>query len=327
MATGTAEMPKLRDETSYRNYFKQSPMLLILVALAAVFTVFVDNFVSYANFANMARLFAPLLILAIGMTIVFIAGGIDLSVGSTASMASVVCALVIQHTGIVALGFAAGVGTGLLIGAINGAVIAFFRLPALVFTLAMLLTVRATALLITGGYSVGKLPLSVLAFGRGSFLAIPNLLWVSIAVLLLAALFLARSRRGREIYLVGTSERAATFNALRVTSTKFIAYLVCGGCAGLAGVTIVARLGSGGPVVGDNLLLSGIAAVVLGGTSIHGGEGTVFKTLIGTLIVILLEKGLNLFGLSFYDQAIVMGAVIVAGASFSAWMHRRQSTR
>jgi ribose/xylose/arabinose/galactoside ABC-type transport system permease subunit len=327
METGIAEMPKLGAEHVVRDFVRQSPMLLVLIALAAVFTVSVDNFVSYANFANMARLFAPLLILAIGMTVVFIAGGIDLSVGSTASMASVICALVIQQTGIMALGFAAGIATGLLIGAINGVVIAIFRLPALVFTLAMLLTVRAVALLITGGYSVGKLPLSVLAFGRGSLFAVPNLLWIALGVLIVSGIFLARSMRGREIYLVGTSERAATFNALRVTSTKFFAYLICGGCAGLAGVTIVTRLGSGGPVVGDNLLLTGIAAVVLGGTSIHGGEGTVFKTLIGTLIVVLLEKGLNLFGLSFYDQAIVMGAVILAGASFSAWMHRKQSTR
>ena len=128
---------------------------------------------------------------------------------------------------------------------------------------------------------------------------------------------------GREIYLVGSNERAAIFNALRVQRVKFMAYLLCGTLSGLAGVTVILRLGSGGPVVGDNVLLMAIAAAVLGGTSIIGGEGSVFKTLTGAAVIVLLDKGLNLIGLSFYDQAIVLGTVIVGGSSFSTWLHKR----
>lgn len=221
------------------------------------------------------------------------------------------------------LGVAAGIGTGMLVGTINGVAVAVLRFPAFVHTFGMLLTLRAVAMLITGGSSVGRLPIEVLRIGRSSFLGVPNLLWIGIAALVFAHLLLTRTRLGREIFLLGSNERAATFNALRVTQVKFAAYFLCGTFSGLAAVAVVLRLGSGGPVLGDNVLLMAIAAVVLGGTSITGGEGSAFKTVTGAAVIVLLDKGLNQLGLSFYDQAIVLGVVIVLGSAFSNWLYDR----
>jgi ribose/xylose/arabinose/galactoside ABC-type transport system permease subunit len=303
----------------------RAPMVPVLIVTFLLFCLTVEGFTSAANLSNMARLFAPLLIASIGATFVFLLGGIDLSVGSTLSLASVIGASVMRDTGSVALGAAAGILTGLAIGAVNGTAIAIFRLPAFVHTLGMLLTLRAIALLVTAGHSVGRLPMEVTMLGRGSILGLPNLLWLAVLVYGASHVLLNRTVLGREIYLIGTNERAAIFNGLRVQRTKFAAYLLCGGLAGLSGIAVVLRLGSGGPILGDNLLLMAIASVVLGGTNIMGGDGSVFRTLTGTAVIILLDKGLNLLGLSFFDQAIVIGAVIIVGSALGVWLHRRRA--
>jgi ribose/xylose/arabinose/galactoside ABC-type transport system permease subunit len=300
-------------------------MVPILIVTFLLFCLIVDGFTSAANLSNMARLFAPLLIASIGATFVFLLGGIDLSIGSTLSIASVVGASLMRDTGSVALGTVAGILTGLAVGAINGAAISIFRLPAFVHTLGMLLTLRAVALLVTAGHSVGRLPLEVIIIGRGSILGLPNLLWLAAFVYAASHVLLTRTMLGREIYLIGTNERAAIFNGLGVKRAKFTAYVLCGGLAGLSGIAVVFRLGSGGPILGDNLLLMAIASVVLGGTNIMGGDGSVFRTLTGAAVIILLDKGLNLLGLSFFDQAIVIGAVIILGSALGAWLHRRRA--
>jgi ribose/xylose/arabinose/galactoside ABC-type transport system permease subunit len=304
--------------------FLQAPMIPVLVIAFLAFCLSVDGFTSAANLSNMARLFAPLLIASIGATFVFLLGGIDLSIGSTLGLASVVSALIMRDLGSVWMGIVAGVMTGLAIGAVNGTAIAIFRLPAFVHTLGMLLTIRAVAMLVTAGHSVGRLPVQVMALGRGSILGVSNLLWIAAFVLAVSHVVLTRSTFGRELYLIGTNERAAIFNGLRVPRAKFLAYLLCGGLAGLSGIVVVLRLGSGGPILGDNLLLMAIASVVLGGTSILGGDGSVLRTMTGAAVIILLDKGLNLLGLSFFDQAIVIGAVIISGSALGVWMHKQR---
>jgi ribose/xylose/arabinose/galactoside ABC-type transport system permease subunit len=300
------------------------PMLPVLILTSAVFCITVDGFTGEANLTNMARFFAPLFIAAVGVTFVILLGEIDLSIGSTLSLASVLAALTMRATGSVWLGAAAGIGTGLTIGAINGAAVARFRFPAFIHTLGMLLTVRAVGMLVTGGHSVGRLPPEVIGFGRGYLLGLPNLLWLALLIYAAAALVLARTALGREFYLIGTNRRAAAFNGLRVMRVRFLAFLVSGGLAGLAGVAVVFRLGSGGPILGDNLLLMAIAAVVLSGTNIMGGDGGVFRTATGAAVIVLLDKGLNLLGLEFYDQAIIVGAVILLGSALGVWLHGRR---
>ena len=165
---------------------QEAPMVPVLVATSAVFCLTVDGFTSGANLGNMARFFAPLLVASVGATFVFLLGEIDLSIGSTLSLASVLAALAMRASGSVWLGAAAGVATGLAIGAVNGAAVALLRFPAFVHTLGMLLTVRAVGMLLTGGHSVGRLPVAALAFGRGDLLGLPGLLWIAAAVYLAA---------------------------------------------------------------------------------------------------------------------------------------------
>ena len=275
----------------------------------------------------MARLFAPLVIAASGLTFVFLVGEIDLSIGSVLSLASALGAFAMRGTGSVWLGAIVMITTGALIGALNGAVIAWFRFSAFVHTLGVLVTARAVAMLITGGHSVGRLPAGALHFGRGEFAGVPNLLWLAIAVYVVAHILLGHTIVGREIFLVGTNRRAAVFAGLHVQRVRFLAFLISGTLAGLASLCVVLRLGSGGPILGDNLLLMAIAAVVLGGTSLFGGEGGAFRTATGALIVVILDKGLNLLGLAFYDQAVVMGLVIVLGSALGGYLYRRRTGR
>lgn len=300
-----------------------TPMLPVLLVSVTALILAAPGFLGAANLQNMSWLFGPLLISALGMTFVFLVGGIDLSIGSALSLATVATAWTMRETGLVWPGVVAGLAIGVAVGTINGLMVAVLRFPAFVHTFGMLLILRAVAMLWTGGSSVGRLPIEVLRFGRGNFLGVPNLLSIGLVAMLLAHVLLTRLRLGREIFLVGANERAAVFNGLRVTWVKFAAYAFCGFCSGLAGVTVVFRLGSGGPVLGDNTLLMAIAAVVLGGTSIMGGEGSAWKTLTGVAVVVLLDKGLNLVGLSFYDQAIVLGLVIIFGSALSQLVNAR----
>ena len=303
------------------------PMLPVLVVSFAVLSASVEGFASPANLANMARLFSPLVIAGIGMTFVFLLGEIDLSVGSVLGLASVLGAFVMRSTESVWIGIAVIVATGAVIGAFNGLVIACFRFSAFVHTLGVLVTARAVAMLITGGHSVGRLPAGALEFGRGSFLGLPNLLWMAFLVYALAHLLLRYTVTGRHFFLVGANRRGAVFAGLPVPRTRFLAFLFSGTLAGLAGACIVLRLGSGGPILGDNLLLMAIASVVLGGTSVFGGEGGVFRTATGALVVVMLDKGLNLLGLEFYDQAIIMGLVILLGSALGGHLYRRRTGR
>jgi len=290
----------------------QTFWVLIAVILACIFLSFAtDSFATTKNLYNITRNVTFVAIIALGMTLVIIIGGIDLSVGSTLSLASVVGASLMRDTGSIWLGVAGGVGTGLVIGAINGTAIAIFRLPAFVHTLGMLLTLRALALLVTAGHSVGRLPIGVMAFGRGNLLGVPNLLWLAAAVYVAAAIMLRHSELGRELFLVGSNERAAQFSGLRVVRAKFIAYLLCGGLAGLSGIAVVFRLGSGGPILGDNLLLMAIAAVVLGGTNILGGRGSYLGTVAGVILSVLLQSILSVMQLNEAWRQVIYGVVII----------------
>lgn len=302
-------------------------MPLVLLSLFASFGVIDSSFLSFRSLTITSESFAPLFVVAAGLTLVFILGEIDLSIASTASLASVVTAVVMRDTQSIGLGVAAGIGLGMLVGAFNGLAVARFRLPAFVLTLSSMLVVRAIGMIATGGYSVGQLPLDVLLFGRGKFLGVSHLLIVAVFVLAATTLTLLTSSYGRKLYLVGTNERAAAYSGVQVVRTKFLTYLFCGALAGLAGVMIVFRLGSGGPVIADNLLLMSIAAVVLGGTGIYGGSGSTAQTAIGAGIIAVLTRGLDNMGLTFYDQSIILGAVIIFGSALSKKLFNNRFSR
>jgi ribose transport system permease protein len=309
-----------------RKAIVELPVLPVVLLVGVALAVTVDGFFSVASAQNVMRQLAVVLIAACGETLVLLIAGIDLSIGATIGLASVVGALAMRATGSVEVGLLACVGVGLVIGAFNGLAIARFGLPAFILTLSVLLTVRAIAFLITGGRSVGALPPDLLNLGRATVVGIPTVFVAATIVVVVVGFILNRTGFGQSIYLVGANERAALFSGINVVRTKFLVYLMSGILGGLAAFVFMLRLGSATPTAGDPLLLQIIGATVIGGTSLTGGEGSLPRTVVGALLVAMLVNGLDLMGANFYDQTIVIGILIALGSALGGWLSRQRTS-
>lgn len=251
-------------------------------------------------------------ILAIGVTFVIITGGIDLSLGS-----------VLALTGVVAAGFAhpdtyplmvpigLALMTGLIIGAANGFIITLGKVAPFIVTLGMMTIARGMALVWSGGRPVTNLSPAFNYIGGGDFLFIPVPILLFLLVIILSGVTLKYTRIGRYIYAVGGNEEAARASGIRVNRVKLFAYILCGLLAGLAGVVLAARINTGQPNAGIAYELDAIAAVVIGGTSLMGGRGSIMGTVIGVLIIGVINNGLDLLNVSSYYQQIVKGVIII----------------
>jgi ribose/xylose/arabinose/galactoside ABC-type transport system permease subunit len=284
-----------------------------IVVEAVVFASIAPQFLSVPNLVNVALSIAITGILAVGMTMVILTGGIDLSVGSVVALAGVVGATLAASGGGagVALGVAAALAIGLGVGLFNGVVVAHFRVPPFVTTLAMLTICRGLAFVISGGRSVGNLPEGFNFVGRERVLGLP------LPVILMAVVFaggwflLRRTVIGRYIYAVGGNPRATFFAGVNIRKVIVLTYVLNGLLVGLAGFVLASRLGAGVPNSGIQYELDVIAAVVVGGTSLTGGKGSVVGTFWGAVFIGVLNNGLNLFGVDPYMQKIALGVVLL----------------
>ena len=283
-----------------------------IVLEAVVFASIAPQFLSVPNLINVALSIAITGILAVGMTMVILTGGIDLSVGSVVALAGVVAAtLAARGEAGVPLGIAAALGIGLAVGLFNGLVIAHFRVPPFVTTLAMLTICRGLAFIISGGRSIGNLPESFNFVGRSRVLGLP------LPVILMALVFaggwflLRRTVIGRYIYAVGGNRKATFFAGVDTKRVVTVTYVLNGLLVGLAGFVLASRLGAGVPNSGIQYELDVIAAVVVGGTSLTGGQGSVVGTFWGAVFIGVLNNGLNLFGVDPYMQKIALGVVLL----------------
>jgi ribose transport system permease protein len=279
-----------------------------------------STFLSTANLLNVASQIAVIAIMAIGMTMVIITGGIDLSVGSLLALSAVLCTLLIRDIG---GGYDAGpaamLGCGIVavlacaaIGLGTGWVVTAFQVPPFIVTLGVMLVARGLAGKLTAGQSVFELPDSFTWLGRDSALGlIPNAVVLMVLLYLAAHVVMTRTVLGRYIYAVGSNRLAARFSGLPVERVLITVYAVSAALAGLGGVIIASQLRSGSPTYGNMYELYVIAAVVVGGTSLSGGEGKIFGTLIGAFLIAVIQNGMNLLGLSSFDQYMVLGAVLV----------------
>jgi ribose transport system permease protein len=250
-------------------------------------------------------------IIAVGLTFVIISGGIDLSVGSIVAFSGVVMASLMQRGLPTPVALVAGLGTGLGCGLVNGLLITFGRLPPFIATLGMMSVARGAALLYTDGRPISGFGESFrwLATGEVSFVPVPVIL---MGILYLIAHFvLRRTPFGRYAFAIGGNEEAALLSGVKVRFHKTMVYGLCGLLSALAGVVLTARLNSAQPIAGINYELDAIAATVIGGTSLMGGQGSVVGTLIGALIMGVLRNGLNLLGVSSFVQQLVIGSVII----------------
>ncbi len=303
----------------------ESMIFLAVLLECVVFSFLSRSFLTVDNLVNVTLQVAIYGILAVGMTIVMITGGIDLSIGSMVALAGVTAAIlskkhVFPEPGMVLVAILGSLAVGMLAGILSGFLIARFSIPPFIVTLAMMTICRGIVFIITGGFTEGELPASFGWLGRGHLWILP------IPVLVMAALFAAghimleHTALGRHVYALGGNEEASRLSGIRVQRVKVLVYLINGLLAGLAGTSLAARLGAGAPNSGLQYELDVIAAVVVGGTSLSGGRGSMLGTLAGTIFIGVLNNGLNLANVDPYTQKVALGVVILA----AVWLDRVQ---
>jgi ribose transport system permease protein len=278
------------------------------------------NFLKSSNLLNVANQIAVIAILAIGMTLVIITAGIDLSVGSLIAVSAVLATWVIREwfggDEATVGGMIAGCGLAILacsaLGLFSGSMIAFFGVPPFVATLGMMMVGSGLAYMLSGGLSIYQLPQSFDWLGRGDDLwGLPNAVVLMVVLYLLAHITMSRTTIGRYIYAVGGNPEAARLSGVPVKKILLWVYASCGALAGLGGVIMASQFKSGDPKYGLMYELYVIAAVVVGGTSLSGGRGKVFGTLIGAFIIAVIQNGMNLTGVQSYTQKVVLGVVLL----------------
>ena len=290
-------------------------ILIALVALCVILGIYPGTsqyFLTVKNLFNVLRQISTNLLLACGMTMVIILGGIDLSVGSIIALSGVLAAGCVSRYGFpIGAALLAGVLIGVLFGLFNGFVISKTTIPPFIVTLATMNIARGLAGAYTGGSPVRVVSKEWQFVGAGYIGGIPVPVIIMFVVYVISLLILNRTKFGRHVYAVGGNVTAAEFSGIKVTRVKFIVYLYTGIMAGIAGIILASRMYSGQPTAGEGAEMDAIAAVVVGGTSMAGGSGKLGGTLIGALIIGVLNNGLNLMNVNSFWQTVVKGIVIL----------------
>jgi ribose transport system permease protein len=294
---------------------------LALVALVTALAFLNEHFLTLGNIRNVLLQVSVLAIVSIGMTFVIVAGAFDLSVGSVVALSGSMAALAMTEYGLVA-GIAAGLGAGLALGFINGELIAGLGVSPFIATLGTLVIARGLALAVTGGSVVSDLPSSFAVLGSGVIWGIPVPVLLALLAFAAGGVVLGRTPFGLRVYAVGGNRDAAHLAGIRVGRILVACFTICGTLAALGGLILAARVQSGQPTVGVFMELYAIAAVVLGGASLRGGEGNMIQTLLGVLLIGFLQNGLNLMNVHSYWQQVVLGLVFIAAAALE-WLRRR----
>ena len=304
-----------------RNLLHRFGLLLVILLVGLALSLSTDTFLSVANFTNVARQVSINGILAVGVTFVLLTAGVDLSLGSVVALSGVACAT-FAHPGEhgVLIPIAVGLLTGAACGLVNGVLVTRGGVAPFIVTLGMMTVARGLALIFSGGRPVANMSNDLTALAGDIFgFPIPVLCFAGVAFA--AWFFLRNFRLGRHIYAVGGNENAARAAGVPVERVKLFAYGLCGLLTGLAGVVLAARITTGQPNAGQAYELDAIAAVVIGGTSLAGGVGTITGTLLGVLLIGVINNGLDLMGVSSYYQAVIKGVIIVG----AVWLDRRQA--
>lgn len=276
-----------------------------------------SGFLTVRNLSNIVLQTAPATIMAIGLVFVMSAGEIDLSIGSTVAVAALAAAVTMQGYGLVP-GIVAGLGCGLLIGLVNGVLVAYVRLPSFLVTLATLGLFAGVSRSMT---DLRSIPVTNEVFtgffGSGSLLGIPSLIWWTAIAVALGHILYRETRFGAHVLAIGDNARAASVSGISVPKMRLAVLVISGGLAGLAGLLYAGRLQAAKYTLGETDLMTVIAAVIVGGTLLNGGKGSIIGALVGSLMMGMLNNGLILMGLSVSDQMIVRGLIILAAVAVS----------
>lgn len=306
-----------------RNLINRFLPYLSLIVLFVVLSVIAPNFLTAGNLSSIVRQSAVITVMAIGMTMIIVAGAIDLSVGSLMGLAAICGTMALSGGSGAGAAMLISVVAGVALGTVNGLLTTVLKIPSFIATLGTMGIYRGLALYWTNGIPITDLPRSFGALAEGRFLAIPLPAWVLIVLAVLGHLVLTRTKIGRYCFATGSNRRAAIYSGVPVDRYLVFLFAISGGLAGLAGMIESSRLITGQPTAGQGYELLVIAAVVIGGGSLSGGEGSILGTIAGAFTMGLLSNGCNLLGISPFVQQILIGTIIVLAVSIDNY-HRRK---
>lgn len=283
------------------------PTLLFIIVITWINPVFL----SWSNIVNVLRATGFTLITALGMTLVLISGGLDLSVGSVLAVGSIASGLALTAGVPIPLAILTGIGSGALLGLINGLVVVRFKIPPLIMTLGMLYMARGIVLVITHGSPIHPLPAGFQAIEQNVMFGFPNVVYISFILAIIFSFVLKNTSFGRNVYAIGGNKEAARLSGININKTYITIYAITGALAAFTGVIQASRLGSSQPNAGTGYELTVIAAVIIGGTSTYGGVGTILGTIIGALFMNILTNSMMLMRVPAFWQNLVIGFILV----------------
>ena len=295
-----------------------------LLILSAALAFLSDAFLSPSNLLNVLRQASLIFLLASGVTLVILAAGLDLSIGANVALSACMTATIIKLTGSISLGIATGLACGIVIGLLNGVLITALRLPPFIATYGMLWVLHGVTYWYMAGDTIYDFPPAFRALGSGYLLGIPVPVYLMLACLGAGGLFTRYTTYGHEIYAIGANTEVARLSGIPVRNRLNLVYTLSGAMAGLASIVYLARLNSAEADIGEPLMLPAIAAVLIGGTSLFGGVGSLSGTLVGALFLTLVLNGMNLLTVGANWQPLVTGVIVIVAALIDI-LTRRQT--
>ncbi|MFK7871421.1 MAG: ABC transporter permease [Roseobacter sp.] len=302
---------------------------LTLIVLIAVIIIVMSNvnpfFFSFSNFRAVAVGMAPTAIIVIGMAILLASGGFDLSVGSVMALSSTVVAMLLLTGMPIPLAVVLGLALGGVLGVVNGVLVTGLGINPLIATLGTMSIARGIALVLTEGFSVSNLPASFSWIGSADIGGFPVIVVLTLLLVVVFDLAVRHTRFFRQVYFIGANETAAMLSGIHVTRVRIILYALTGVLAALAGVLLASRLMSGTPTAGNGIELQVLAAAVIGGASLRGGEGTILGAFLGVVFVALINNSMTMQAVSIYWQMIVIGGVLVLAVALDMLIRRKRA--
>ena len=302
---------------------------LTLIVLIAVIVIVMANinpyFLSVANFRAVAVGMAPTAIIVIGMAILLASGGFDLSVGSVMALSSTVVAMLLLAGLPIPLAAGLGLVLGVVAGVLNGLLVTGLGINPLIATLGTMSIARGIALVLTEGFSISSLPADFAWIGKADIAGFPVIVLFTLFLVLLFDLAVRHTRFFRQVYFIGANEKAALLSGIHVNRVRIIAYALAGFLAALAGILLASRLMSGTPTAGNGIELQVLAAAVIGGASLRGGEGTILGAFLGVVFVALINNSMTMLAVSIYWQMIVIGGVLVAAVALDMLIRKKRN--
>lgn len=312
-------MKKYTSKLNFRDY----GVLIGFVVLCIAISMATPAFLSKQNVLNLLRQSSIIGIISAGMTFVIISGNFDISVGAVAALSGVIVMRLATTGTNLFLAIIAAIVVCAIIGLVNGIMVAKINVPSLIATMAMVTIVRGILLMITGGYPITQTIPMLDSLGNGYFLGIPMPVIVFILVVIVSYIVLTQTKFGRNVYSIGGNQDASKLNGINVDNQKIKVFIINAVLAAIAGLVLTGRLGTASPVAGDSYDMDAIASVVIGGTSVSGGSGSVLKTIIGVLLMSVINNSFNLLGIDIFFQYIFKGLIILVAVGFDSYSKKK----